>query len=89
VSTGELIFLIVIMVAPGVAPIGVVLIHSFRTRRERRAEHFRRQQQLAAEREAARMLEGLPPHPRCLCERCRAWRLVPGNSEQLRLRGLR
>lgn len=58
-------------------------------RRERRRTEFWRQQQLTDAREAARMLDGLPPHSRCLCSKCRAWREIPGNAEQLRLRGLR
>lgn len=54
----------------------------------RRLERDRR---IDAERRvAARRRElGLPPHERCLCKECRAWRSVPGNQERLRLRGRR
>lgn len=54
-------------------------------RRRAASERRRRERELAAE----RLADGLPPHERCLCSECRAWRTNPRNAELLRLRGLR
>lgn len=74
------------------APLLILLlvgILDIRQRRENRRRYEAAEQRRAlADRKAERLADGLPPHERCLCAECRAWRTNPRNAELLRLRGL-
>lgn len=85
---GELVG-IALECAPLLMLLGVVLLDVHRQSEHRRRFDAAEKRRELLEHEAERLADGLPPHERCLCPKCRAWRTNPRNAELLRLRGVR